>query len=153
MRALVPVVLSFALVPWLACAPGDAEGDAGDAGGDGFDVFEPGMWKEGDTWRFTLVAADPSPPDPVNDNTWTVKVSDASNAPVSDLTVWLTPFMPDHDHGTSPPDFAGAPTENDGEYLIGPFALPMPGAWEFTLSAEDGEGSSDEVVFLFHIEG
>lgn len=149
MRALVPVVTSLGLVSLLACAPADT---GPDAGGSDFDVFQPGMVKQGDAFRFTLVEAEPSPPDPVEDNHWTVRVSDAADEPLDGLTVWVTPWMPDHAHGTSPPDFDGTPTGTSGEYAIEPFALPMPGVWEFTISAEN-DAKSDKVVLLLDIEG
>lgn len=152
MRSLAYALSSLSLISLLACAPGEG-GDAGpDGGGTSFDVYAPGMSKTGESLTFTLVEAVPGPPVPTEDNTWTVRVTGANDAAVEGLEVVLTPFMPEHDHGTTPPDFEGAPAATAGEYSVGPFVLPMPGFWEFTLSADDGADVSDEVVFRFDVE-
>lgn len=151
--ALPSCLLALSLPALVACAPGDGGGDAGsDAGAADLDVYSPGMTKSGDVMRFVLVEADPAPPD-VTDNTWTLQVTDLDGEPLAGLDLLLTPFMPAHDHGTTPPDFASTPTANEGEHTIGPFPIIMPGVWELTVTADDGASLSDEVVFRFDVEG
>ena len=52
---------------------------------------------------FKLMSADPAPPG-FNNNTWVVQVNSMASgvvgAPVDGATVIVTPFMPDHQHGT-----------------------------------------------------
>lgn len=114
------------------------------------DTYADGMNKTGEAGlTFTLVSADPAPPD-VGENTWTVRVTDGAGAAVDGASVTVTPFMPAHDHGTSPAEYSGAFIE-DGTYVVGPFNLFMPGTWELTVAVE-GDGG-DEVVFAFDLEG
>ncbi|MCB9673933.1 MAG: FixH family protein [Alphaproteobacteria bacterium] len=123
----------------------DCEGD--------YDVYEPGMEIRTTQGNFylELVSATPDPPDEgVND--WLVKVTTESGSPVNGGTVTITPWMPAHGHGISPPDYSGTPTAGDGEYAIPAFDLIMPGVWEFqTLITESM--MNDTVTFSFCIEG
>lgn len=115
------------------------------------DSWSAGMSKPGSAglYQFAIVAADPAPPDKGN-NSWTLAVTDAGGAPVTDATVIVTPFMPEHNHGTNPETVAT--TASDGQYLTEPFNLFMGGVWELTLSAAGSLGS-DAAVFSFCIEG
>jgi hypothetical protein len=85
-------------------------------------------------------------------NTWTVNVADASAAPVPGLSIKVTPFMPDHEHGTS---IKAAVTDNgDGSYKITPLYLYMAGYWEITLDfAAAGSAPEDTVVLPVCIQG
>ncbi len=149
----LPYTLSLLALLAVGCVPVDGLDAGPDGGGEApaVDEYSAGMMKMGSELHFVLVAADPAPPDTGN-NTWTVRVTDMSDAPLDDLTVKVAPFMPEHDHGTSPADYTGTPTGDAGEYSLGPFDLFMPGEWEMTLSAEDAD-RSDDVVFRFAVEG
>lgn len=144
---------------------GDGEG-AGGAGGAGqggqgglggelldTDTFTPGLTRAGSEGRFAvrLVEAEPSTP-LKGDNRFTFEVLDATTlAPLSDVGVVLEPVMIAHGHGTTPPRFEA--TLEAARYVVGPFALFMPGVWECRFHLLRGEDESDEVAFRFRIVG
>ncbi len=98
---------------------------------------------------FTIVSGDPVQL-VRGTNTWTVDVA-KDGAPVLgvDASLKLTPFMPDHQHGTgvravwTPVD--GVP----GRYQVGPINLWMPGIWEVTIEATPTGSPRDSVLFKF----
>lgn len=149
-------LLSLVALIALACSPGDGGPDAGaDAGttsSAGADTYSAGMMKMGDTVHVILLEASPAPPD-VGNNTWTVRVTDMNDQALDDATVVVSPFMPEHQHGTSPPDYAATAAPGEGEIEVGPFDLFMPGLWEMTVSVTTPDGVDDEVVFRFNVEG
>lgn len=150
----LPLLSSLLVAAAIGCAPGTG-GDAGpDAGevSDAIDSYSAGMMKMGEDVHVVLVSAEPGPPD-VGNNTWTLRVTDMSDGVLPNASVSVAPFMPEHAHGTSPADFAGAATENESEYTVGPFDLFMPGTWEMTVSVTADGGIDDEVLFRFKIVG
>lgn len=89
--------------------------------------------------RVTLVSSDPAPPIRGTNN-WVLRVE---NAP-SDITV--TPFMPDHGHGTSVKptlESTGA-----GSWNIKNLYFFMPGVWRITVSS-----GTDSAQFFFCVAG
>ncbi len=101
-----------------------------------------------------LIESQPGPPQK-GDNTWTLAVKTSAGTPVAGATVNVTPFMPDHGHGSpikaitselSTP--AGA-----GQYRVTPINLFMPGLWQITVAVQTGSGTSDSAVFPFCIDG
>jgi len=102
------------------------------------------------TLKFVLVRSDPPPPAKGND-TWTIRINDASGAPVSHLTLSAVPFMPDHGHGTSVT--AQVTSNGDGTYTVTPLYLFMPGVWRITLTTVADAGPSDSAIFYFCVPG
>lgn len=94
----------------------------------------------------TLLDMRPAPPQK-GDNAWTIAVRDDAGAPVSDAALTLTPFMPDHAHGSAVTPVV-APTDENGNYSVDEIYLPMAGYWELTVRL--GE---EQVVFGVCIEG
>jgi hypothetical protein len=92
-------------------------------------------------------------PDPAvkGPNTWTVQIDDGTGAPVDGLTLKVTPFMPDHNHGTSVK--ATVTPMGSGGYAITPLYLYMAGYWEVTVDITPATGSSDSVVLPICIQG
>lgn len=114
------------------------------------ETYTAGMSKAGAAGiEVVLVAAAPTPPDK-GDNTWTVQVLDNAQVPMDDATLTVTPFMPDHGHGTS--KTAAVTGSGSGMYDVDPVNLWMPGLWETTVEVETGT-TSDAIVFSFCIEG
>ncbi len=111
------------------------------------DDYVAGMVKTGERWSFALVDAAPAPPDE-GDNTWSLHIAEGETG-VEGLSLTVTPFMPDHDHGT--PIEAVATEETGGDYTVAPINMWLPGLWEVTVDASDG-ASSDSAVFAFCIE-
>ncbi len=114
--------------------------------------FLAGMQKQGAGGTLvSLLSATPAPPSR-DDNAWQIDVS-RGGMPVTGATIKVTPFMPDHRHGTSvqvvvTPD-AGMP----GRYQLAPINLWMPGLWEITVDVTPPGGTRDSVVFRFCITG
>ncbi len=133
---------------------------AGDDGGstvinceveDRDEAFLAGMQKVGaGGTTFTLTSSTPAPPGR-DDNTWVVDI--ATGAGPFDGAVEVTPFMPDHRHGTPIVAIVAPVAGTPGRYSAAPINLWMPGLWEITVAATATGGSADAVVFRFCIPG
>jgi hypothetical protein len=145
----------------VACGGGDGAEplDAGRSGDSGSgvncatetraDIFAPGIKKTGASgYSVELVSAQPSPPARFT-NAWRVWIRDPQEAPRA-LPPQVTPWMPDHSHGTPTKPIVTA-TATTGEYQIDELSLWMPGLWQVRMRLEDG-ASSDNVTFAFCIE-
>jgi hypothetical protein len=113
--------------------------------------FVAGMQKPGTSgFTFALMTSTPAPPGR-GDNTWLIDV--ANNGAPFEGTVEVTPFMPDHRHGT-PIEAIVTPVEGTpGRYSVAPVNLWMPGLWEITIEAQPTETTRDSAVFRFCITG
>jgi hypothetical protein len=113
------------------------------------DEFVLGLSKAGESSRyeFKLMSADPAPP-ARGDNTWVLQLNTmiAPVTPVSGASMTVTPFMPDHAHGSGKTVIVTPMTEA-GQYKLSPVNLWMPGLWEVTIQASGTQ--SDRVVFRF----
>ena len=109
-----------------------------------------GLRKVGSAFSVQFVEALPAPPSR-GDNTWRVMVTDMAGAGMSDLAIAATPFMPDHQHGST---VRTEVTEGaiPGEYVLSPVNLFMPGLWEVTLEMTAPDGTEDEVMFPFCVD-
>lgn len=118
------------------------------------DEFVVGLAKTGTTGalEFKLMSANPAPP-ARDDNTWVLQLSSVTGGtiggPVAGASLQVTPFMPDHQHGSGKTVIV-APMAQAGHYELSPINLWMPGLWETTISASSASGS-DTVVFRFCI--
>jgi hypothetical protein len=106
--------------------------------------------------KFVLVSASPSPPAVDTNNTWTIKVLDASGNPVRNANITAKPWMPRHNHG---PSVVPTITPNpDGTYAVSYIDFFMSGLWQVTftvsgtVSGGDG-GTVDSVVYSFCVQG
>ncbi|MCA9705729.1 MAG: FixH family protein [Myxococcales bacterium] len=150
--------LAFAAALGLGC-DGNGEDDAMDAGSDDglrmcdqetrADDFAVDLSKMGERYVTTIVDAMPAEPTR-GDNTWTVRLTDGSGAPVEGIAIDVKPWMPDHGHGTSVEEQV---TEmGDGEYMFTPLNLHMAGYWEITLELTDAAGELDTVMFAVCVD-
>lgn len=122
------------------------------------EAYFAGISKTGENgFTISIMDSDNAPP-AKGDNSWRVKLTDATDMALSGMTIKSTTWMPDHSHGS--PVVPTLTDEGAGEYTIAPVNLFMPGYWEITLSAVDpGEAGPDDdmimdsVVFKFCIEG
>lgn len=118
------------------------------------DEFVVGLQKTGANGAldFKLMSADPAPP-ARDDNTWVVQVSamDAGvvGAPIDGATLQVTPFMPEHKHG-SPLRVEITPAGQPGQYTLSPVNMWMPGVWETTIRATNG-ATTDTAIYRFCI--
>lgn len=153
-----PALLACALATIAACGSGNTTADA-DEGmacveamrGEQYHVAldHPGTSGKLD---FALMSATPAPPG-FSDNTWVVQISAMSGgvvgAPASGASLTVTPFMPDHAHGTLRVDVQ--PMSDAGQYKLSPITLWMAGLWEITIDATAG-AARDSTVFRFCIQ-
>jgi hypothetical protein len=100
--------------------------------------------------RVVLVATDPVAP-LVGMNTWTVRVEDASDAAVSDASLTVAPYMPDHGHGS--PLVPVATSNGDGTYAIAPLYFFMPGVWRIGITVSPSDASPSSTVDFFFCVG
>ncbi len=152
MRPGLVVVLSLA-----ACGGGSSPPDAADdcTNDPRAETFYVGLDHHGDAGNldFVLVSADPAPP-ARPDNTWIVQINGMSSGvvgnPLTGVTMAVTPFMPDHQHGTPiPVGVTSMPTA--GQYQLTPINTWMPGLWTITLQAQSGS-TADMTTFAFCIK-
>lgn len=137
-----------------AVIPGDdgASTFAGCASDPRLDRFSLGLTKAGFGGRLQLrlLAADPGPPIK-GVNAWTVEVDDAQGAAQAAAVIKVTPFMPDHGHGTSVTPVVTAQSA-PGHYGVAPLYLYMAGLWQVTLDVTTSAGVNDVVVLSFCVE-
>ena len=116
-------------------------------------TIAPGLVVACDTGDCALQVIDtsPAPPDR-GDNTWVVQVVGDAGAPVAVAGVTGAPFMPAHNHGTSPPDYPGV-SADQVNWTVGPFDLFMPGLWELRFTIDRDEDTQHQVVVPFCVEG
>ncbi len=147
----------FLLLSLAACGgSGGGSPDAADdcTGDPRAETFYVGLDHHGDAGNldFVLESADPAPP-ARGDNTWIVQVSAMSagvvGSPVTGVQMAVTPFMPDHQHGTPIPVVV-TPMPTAGQYQLSPINMWMPGYWETTIQAQLNT-TSDSTVFKFCI--
>ena len=100
---------------------------------------------------FTITTASPSPPAMGDVNTWTLKITDAEGAPVTDAAFsMIKTWMPDHGHGS--PLVPVAASNGDGTYAVTSLDFFMAGLWQVTFFASSG-ATSDSGMFSFCLGG
>jgi hypothetical protein len=148
------ILLFAALFTALSCGSENDGGGSGGGGGDGKCAgaleYHAGIQKAGLEGHYTIaiLQASPAPPH-IGDNTWTVRVTDASGAPVDGATLILGTWMPAHEH----PGGRGTTVtpKGDGTYELAPVNFNMDELWETTITVEASE--TDSVMFPFCIAG
>jgi hypothetical protein len=100
--------------------------------------------------KVSLTQATPAPP-ALNENAWTVTITDGSGNPVSDATITVKPWMPDMGHGSSVTPQV-MPMSN-GTYQITLLDLFMPGIWTNTFTISTPSTPATTAVFTFCIDG
>jgi hypothetical protein len=102
-------------------------------------------------FTFTITTASPAPPAVGDVNTWTLKITDAQGALVTDATFsMIKTWMPDHGHGS--PLTVVAASNGDGTYAITSLDFFMTGLWQVTFFASSG-AASDSGLFSFCLGG
>lgn len=99
--------------------------------------------------KFELVNSMPGPPIK-GTNTWMLKLLDKNSQPVTGATLKVTPFMPDHGHGTS---VVPTITPVGDSYQISNLYLFMAGLWMVTIEVDASSAGADTGVFYFCIPG
>lgn len=87
----------------------------------------------------TIMSADPAPPAQDLD-AFTVKITDGSGNPLSNLPITVTPFMPQMGHGVGTTPVVAA--QSGGVYDVSDVYLFMPGIWQLTFQGGPGGDSA-----------
>jgi hypothetical protein len=116
------------------------------------DTFVVGLEHPGKDGRynFRMMSAGPAPP-ARGDNTWVVQINSLNagvvGAPITGATLKITPFMPEHGHGSLVP-IVITPMTEPGQYQASPVNMRMEGVWEITIRATVG-ADTDSALFKF----
>lgn len=116
------------------------------------DTYSPDIVRTGEQFKLMLISAAPAPWD-VGDNDWTLKVEDLDGNALDDALVRITPYMPDHGHGVSPPHYSGIAQGSGGLYDVDTFNLIMPGFWEMTVEISTSGSAGESIAFRICVEG
>jgi len=147
------LVLSLALVAGCSSEEGGTTSNSSAATGcaaDGRkDVYAAGMSKPAGALTVKLVEAVPGPPIK-GMNVIRLDVRDAAGAPVDGATITVTPFMPDHAHGSARKTVVKP--AGGGIYEVTDIWLAMAGLWRLTVTVQ-ANGSTADAVFQFCLDG
>jgi len=115
------------------------------------DTYQPGMTRTGAAgFTAALLASVPGPP-PRGNSAWDLRLTDAAAVARDDLALRITPFMPDHGHGTAVVAHVTA-AGADGRYHVAPVNLWMPGLWSIRVAVADAAAPTvelDAITFWF----
>lgn len=162
--AFRPYALALAATTVVVTACSSSSENAGSSGASGSagstsacatdarkDIYTAGLAKQtSGALSVKLMAATPAPP-AKQSNALTFVVSDAAGKPLDGATLSVTPFMPDHGHGSSV-----KPTVTPmggGMYDVANVYLPMPGLWRLTVTVQMPNVAAQDVAFSFCIDG
>jgi len=151
----------------VACSSSDDGGSSGTSGTSGTsgasgttsacatdtrkDVYTAGLAKQtAGALSVKLMEATPAPPAKLS-NALTFHVTDAAGSPVDGATLSVTPFMPDHGHGSSVKP--SVTPKGGGAYDVTNVYLPMPGLWRLTVTVQQPNVAAQDVAFSFCIDG
>ncbi len=116
------------------------------------ELYVAGIEKKATTLTVKIVSASPAPPSKET-NAWTIEVTDnATKAAITTAQITVTPFMPDHAHGSS---HTPKVTESGaGKYEVNDIYYMMPGLWRTTVSVvRQGGVAAEDGVFNFCVDG
>jgi len=77
-------------------------------------------------------------------DTWAIEVDDATGKPTDGVVTGVSPWMPDHRHGTTPVMVSAA---GAGTYTLNPLYLYMSGYWEITVNLTGTGSAADSAMF------
>ncbi|AKV03030.1 hypothetical protein AKJ09_09693 [Labilithrix luteola] len=158
--ACVALLTLVGLLTLGAACSSSSEGDSTSSGGvptscdqdNRKDVYAQGMSKQGTSFTVRVLDATPAPP-AKGTNTMTIQIVDLAGAPIDDAVVGVTPFMPDHAHGSAVKPVV-TPAGSDGKYAVTSLYYPMAGLWRVTFSVTlPGSSAAQDVAFQFCLDG
>jgi hypothetical protein len=139
-----------------ACGSDDSSGNGsalstGCAADNRKDVYTAGMTKPAGSLEVKILDAKPGPP-VKGTNEMTLEVLDASGQPVDGASITVTPFMPDHAHGSAVTPIVTP--SGGGKYAVTKVYLAMAGLWKITVSIQlPGAAALQEAAFQFCLDG
>jgi hypothetical protein len=114
------------------------------------DVFTAGLAKQSSALSVKIVESTPSPPKK-GTNTMVLEITDPAGKPIDGATVSVTPWMPDHAHGSAvTPQVTPM---SGGKYNVEKIYYPMPGLWKVTVTVQMPGAAPQEVAFNFCFDG
>jgi hypothetical protein len=114
------------------------------------DVYTTGLTKQAGSFSIKIVEAAPSPPSK-GTNAMTFELLDQAGTPVDGATMTITPFMPDHGHGSAVTPVVTA--SGGGKYAISKLYFAMAGLWRVTVSVQTPAAGIQEAAFQFCLDG
>lgn len=115
-------------------------------------VFSAGMEVEGDEALAKIQLVDASPAPPVRDlNDWSLRLMD-TNGEAVEADMVVTPWMPDHGHGSPNPDTALIRSAQPGGWTLQNLDLFMAGYWEVHFDIEFKSGVTERVTYGFCVD-
>ncbi len=116
------------------------------------DVYTAGLTKQSASSTLSVKIMDATPAPPTKGtNVMTFQVVDAAGKGVTGATVTVTPFMPDHGHGSAVVPIVK--DDGDGKYTVEKIYLAMAGLWTLTVKVEMPGQAPQEVSFAFCLDG
>jgi len=153
------LIFTLPLLSLAAC--GQNAGGSPDAAGDDMFLtcdtdtrampYRPGMEVDSSAMPpvFAVKLLESAPGPPVKGrNTWTIEIDELSTgAPLDGVALTVMPYMPDHQHGTTPVTVTPA---GSGTYTLWPVNLYMSGVWQvrFTIVAADVAGGTTDTAVI-----
>jgi len=117
--------------------------------------FHVNLAEKSDSGNTTVTIVDAAPALPamgkVSDkyNVWTLSVTDASGKPVTNASISISPYMPDHRHYS--PITPVITSKGDGTYVAESIEFSMEGFWQVVVTVKTGAASED-VLFPICVE-
>jgi len=157
MRTLMALWIVAASLGLVAACSSDDDGSSGASPAIGCaadsrkDIYAAGLAKPAGQLEVMLVESRPGPPIR-GTNALTIEIRDAAGSPLDGATVTVTPWMPDHAHGS-----AARPVVTSlggGRYRIDRVYLAMAGLWQIKVGVQPATGGAlEEAKFHFCLEG
>lgn len=160
-RSIFSVLLiAIAAASLVACSSDDDGASSGGGGpktatgcaaDDRKDIYTAGLAKPAGAMSVRLVESRPGPP-VKGTNAMTIEVVDAGGQPVDGATLTVTPWMPDHAHGSALKPVVSA--LGGGRYAVEKVYLSMAGLWQIKIAVQaPGGGAIEEATFQFCLDG
>jgi len=115
------------------------------------DIYTAGLSKPAGDLSVKLVESRPGPPTK-GANAMTLEILDAGARPVDGATITVTPWMPDHAHGSGAKPVVTP--MGGGKYEVENVYLAMAGLWQIKIAVQPpGGGPLQETMFQFCLDG
>lgn len=120
------------------------------------ETYTAGMWKTSTGGvKVAIESATPAPP-AEGKNAWTLFITDANGAPISDAKVSVVcamyhPGTLSHGCAVAPVIVNAAQLDGgaSGEYDVSELVFNMAGHWDVTITVDRGTGTKETVTFSF----
>lgn len=143
-RATRSPLLALAILACTTAMPASAQTPASPAGAASAEESARSRWGSARLFRASYTPS-ASPVPLLTLHSWTIHVTDASGAPVSDAELTVVGGMPEHTHGF--PTVPEVTALGSGNYRVDGLKFHMPGKWSVIVRIARGADESDSVRF------